>query len=110
MTIGDGDSSPDIGFECVPQDVEGAVTFGEDFERSYMSQIFELQKGMIQAIFHFSRYEDAAVELKDEKYQYKGEDKKIASAVVMFVFTANFGHPSHPATPSTPASQNAPVK
>ncbi len=39
--------------------LRGAVTFGEDFEERYMKQIFELDKGMTQAISHFSRYEDA---------------------------------------------------
>jgi hypothetical protein len=32
----------------------GAVSFGEDFEQNYMKQIFDLEKGMTQAISHFS--------------------------------------------------------
>ncbi len=39
--------------------LRGAVTFGEDFEENYMKKIFTLEKGMTQAISHFSRYEDA---------------------------------------------------
>ena len=41
--------------------LRGAVTFGEDFEEKYMKQIFSLEKGMTQAISHFSRYEDASI-------------------------------------------------
>jgi hypothetical protein len=44
--------------------LRGAVTFGEDFEENYMKQIFTLEKGMTQAISHFSRYEDANVTAK----------------------------------------------
>lgn len=40
--------------------LRGAVTFGEDFEENYMKQIFRLEKGMTQAISHFSRFEDAS--------------------------------------------------
>ena len=53
--------------------LRGAVTFGEDFEQHYMKQIFELDKGMTQAISHFSRYEDAGHRLENEKYVYTGE-------------------------------------
>ena len=86
------------------------MTFGEDFERNYMKEIFDLQMGMTQAISHFSRFEDAAVDSKFGKYTYTGAKKKTAltkikmfydvtiftllgSGVAMFIFTANFGHP-----------------
>ena len=41
--------------------LRGAVAFGEDFEQNYMKEIFSLQKGMTQAISHFSRHTDASV-------------------------------------------------
>ena len=40
--------------------LRGAVAFGEDFEEHYMKQIFDLEKGMTQAISHFSRHDKAA--------------------------------------------------
>ncbi len=53
--------------------LRGAVTFGEDFEENYMKQIFDLNKGMTQAISHFSRYGDAGREFApDGKYVYTG--------------------------------------
>ena len=42
--------------------LRGAVTFGEDFEANYMKQIFQLEKGMTQAISHYSRFDDAEVD------------------------------------------------
>lgn len=88
--------------------LRGAVTFGEDFELNYMRKIFVLQKGMTQAISHFSRFTDAKVETIDGKYNYIGSEgqnasKKIArfynitisiliiSAALLFVMTARFG-------------------
>ena len=57
--------------------LRGAVTFGEDFEEHYMKQIFNLDKGMTQAISHFSRHEDASKETdsKTKKYKYTGANK-----------------------------------
>jgi hypothetical protein len=54
--------------------LRGAVTFGEDFEQHYMKQIFSLNKGMTQAISHYSRYEDAmkVVDPTTGKYIYSG--------------------------------------
>jgi len=53
--------------------LRGAVTFGEDFEENYMKKIFELEKGMTQAISHFSRYQDARTEKSQTgKYVYTG--------------------------------------
>lgn len=59
--------------------LRGAVTFGEDFEENYMKQIFDLNKGMTQAISHFSRFEDAGKnKLPDGKYEYTG-DKQVTA-------------------------------
>jgi hypothetical protein len=59
--------------------LRGAVKFGEDFEENYMKQIFALQKGMTQAITHFSQYPNAeAILQRDGRYFYekgKGEEK-----------------------------------
>ncbi len=56
--------------------LRGAVTFGEDFEENYLSQVFNLDKGMTQSISHFSRHEDAAVHAsEDGKYIYTGGTK-----------------------------------
>jgi hypothetical protein len=94
--------------------LRGAVSFGEDFEQNYMKEIFNLEKGMTQAISHFSRHEDAKVVRQENgKYAYQGQDKRdaltkirnfyrfaigtlIAVGVLLFLFTANFGHPSRP--------------
>lgn len=60
--------------------LRGAVTFGEDFEEKYMKEIFDLDKGMTQAISHFSRFSDAGVSVdSDGKYQYIGNKKLDAS-------------------------------
>jgi hypothetical protein len=53
--------------------LRGAVTFGEDFEKNYMAEIFNLQKGMTQAISHYSRYEDADVSDDGGRYIYTGK-------------------------------------
>lgn len=53
--------------------LRGAVTFGEDFEEQYMKQIFDLDKGMTQAISHYSRFEDANKRRSETgKYVYTG--------------------------------------
>lgn len=88
--------------------LRGAVTFGEDFEANYMSQIFQLEKGMTQAISHFSRLDDADVDRSGKRYRYVGTTRKTAEmkvrrfysvsigtlsvlAIVLFLMTANFG-------------------
>jgi hypothetical protein len=89
--------------------LRGAVSFGEDFEETYMKQIFCLEKGMTQAISHFSRFEDAQVLPKqDGKYEYKGIRRRdalnkirlfywtsigilVAAAALVFYATAHFG-------------------
>lgn len=53
--------------------LRGAVTFGEDFEEKYMKQIFDLNKGMTQAISHFSRHDDAGKKISESgNYIYTG--------------------------------------
>jgi hypothetical protein len=98
--------------------LRGAVAFGEDFEENYVKQIFDLQKGMTQAISHFSRHEDASVSVQNGKYFYTGRERKNASTkirrfylssigtlcivgILLFIFTGDFGHPNSisPATP-----------
>jgi hypothetical protein len=89
--------------------LRGAVSFGEDFEQTYMKQIFGLEKGMTQAISHFSRYEDAIVTTNaDGKYEYQDTKRKnalnkirtfyqvsiwilVATAALLFLVTAHFG-------------------
>ncbi len=91
--------------------LRGAVSFGEDFEQNYMKQIFDLEKGMTQAISHFSRFDDAVVTPRgDGKYEYRGTKRRnalnkirtfyrvsigylVATAVLLFILTAHFGHP-----------------
>jgi len=93
--------------------LRGAVTFGEDFEENYMKgAIFSLEKGMTQAISHFSRFEDAAATATNGKYAYRGDQRKnalekikrfynvsisilVIAAFVLFLVTAHFGHPVH---------------
>jgi hypothetical protein len=59
--------------------LRGAVTFGEDFEENYMKKIFDLDKGMTQAISHFSRHADASVTKgPDGRYSYVGASKVTA--------------------------------
>lgn len=58
--------------------LRGAVTFGEDFEKNYMSKIFDLEKGMTGAISHFSRHTNASVEKGGPRYHYKGGDEVTA--------------------------------
>ena len=69
--------------------LRGSVTFGEDFEEHYMKQIFLLEKGMTQAISHYSRYKDATVKKEEDatvkketegsrKYHYSGNQEVTA--------------------------------
>lgn len=102
--------------------LRGAVTFGEDFEEKYMKEIFALQKGMTQAISHFSRFEDASVvPQQDGKYEYGGVNRKNALlkirkfyrfsisalcvvGVCLFFATAHFGHSGQSKLPEHPSS------
>ncbi len=54
--------------------LRGAVTFGEDFEKNYLKSIFDLEKGMTQAISHNSRSMKANVDKSGEKYRYVEEE------------------------------------
>ncbi len=60
--------------------LRGAVTFGEDFEQNYMKEIFDLEKGMTQAISHFSRFEDAGKAMASESTKFKYSGKKQVTA------------------------------
>jgi hypothetical protein len=61
------------------QMLRGAVTFGEDLEEKHIIHIVGLQKGMTQAISHFSRHSDAAAKPgTDGRYVYTGEDRRNA--------------------------------
>ncbi|MBT1514365.1 hypothetical protein KIP88_28135 [Bradyrhizobium sp. SRL28] len=61
------------------QMLRGAVSFGEDLEQRHIVHIVGLTKGMTEAISHFSRHSDAAVELGPEhSYNYVGRDKRNA--------------------------------
>jgi hypothetical protein len=101
--------------------LRGAVTFGEDFEENYMKKIFQLEKGMTQAISHFSRHDDAAVIRDAPRYRYTGQDRKTAEikikrfyvvsmwtlgilAVALFIATAHWG--GRPTT-QVPTATNA---
>lgn len=107
--------------------LRGAVYFGEDFEEKYLKQIFQLEKGMTQAISHFSRFDDAEINRTDAGYHYEGknhttaEDKVrrfymwsirilIIAAVALVVITNHFWmHPRSADTgpPQTNTSTNA---
>lgn len=89
--------------------LRGAVTFGEDFEENYLKEIVQLNKGMTQAISHYSRVDDATVSKDGSKYVYGGQrpvgtaQNKIwqfykyviwgllAAAVITFVATCHLG-------------------
>jgi hypothetical protein len=105
--------------------LRGAVTFGEDFEENYMKHIFRLEKGMTQAISHYSRHQDADVDKTGTSYHYTGIDKKdafkkikrfynlstwtiVAAAALLFAITGHFGHPTFPKSlpASTPQGSN----
>lgn len=61
------------------QMLRGAVSFGEDLEARHIRAMVGLNKGMTQAISHFSRNSDASVQLgTDGRYIYSGNNKKHA--------------------------------
>jgi hypothetical protein len=61
------------------QMLRGAVTFGEDLEEKHIKHIAGLQKGMTQAISHFSRHSDAVAKPgTDGRYSYTGDDRRNA--------------------------------
>jgi hypothetical protein len=72
--------------------LRGAVAFGEDFEQKYMREIFDLEKGMTQAISHFSRIEDArAIPGQDGRYKYTGSKTGTALKKIQKFYTFSIG-------------------
>ncbi|WP_193367897.1 hypothetical protein [Pelagibius marinus] len=71
--------------------LRGAVTFGEDFEQVYMKEIFDLEKGMTQAISHYNRFSDAKKELVDGKYQYSGKRETTAESKIRSFYRVTIG-------------------
>jgi hypothetical protein len=67
--------------------LRGAVSFGEDFEKNYMSEIYDLEKGMTTAISHFSRNDDASVQFVNGKYKYFGGNEKSAYHKIKAFYT-----------------------
>jgi hypothetical protein len=101
--------------------LRGAVTFGEDFEENYMKRIFDLEKGMTQAISHYSRHDDASVTVDGRRKVYSGKsyrsaEVKIAKfyhfsigslsvlAVILFLVTSGLLSQGQPSSPSVPAA------
>lgn len=58
--------------------LRGAVAFGEDLEEVHLRKILGLNKGMTQAISHFSRNSDAKISIVDGRAVYCGSDLKNA--------------------------------
>jgi hypothetical protein len=58
--------------------LRGAVAFGEDLEEVHIRRILGLNKGMTQAISHFSRHSDAKTSVSEGKTIYSGMDRKNA--------------------------------
>lgn len=74
------------------QMLRGAVTFGEDLEEKHIRHIVGLQKGMTQAISHFSRHSDAAAKPDGEgHYRYWGEDRRNAGEKLKGFYNFIFG-------------------
>lgn len=62
--------------------LRGAVTFGEDLERTRLSGLLGLEKGMTQAISHYSRHSDAGVDVSASSYRYTGKNRKSAETKI----------------------------
>jgi hypothetical protein len=60
------------------QMLRGAVAFGEDLEETHLRKMLNLNKGMTQAISHFSRYSHPEIKDVDGKIVYFGSIKKTA--------------------------------
>jgi hypothetical protein len=59
--------------------LRGAVTFGEDFEEQHIKKLLGVQRGMTQAVSHFSRYSDASVDKSTAgAFKYSGSVKVTA--------------------------------
>ncbi|HEX8127081.1 MAG TPA: hypothetical protein VF548_16010 [Allosphingosinicella sp.] len=63
------------------QMLRGAVAFGEDFEEAHMKPLFRLEKGLTQAVSHFSRNSDASAKGPPGN-QYTGSNYKTAGQKV----------------------------
>jgi hypothetical protein len=74
------------------QMLRGAVVFGEDLEEKHIRHIVGLQKGMTQAISHFSRHSDAAAKPgTDGRYGYTGDDRRNAGEKLKGFYNFLFG-------------------
>lgn len=62
--------------------LRGAVVFGEDFEIKHFNPRTGLNKGLTQAISHFSRFQDAHTHEGRHPYEYCGRDKTTAGKKV----------------------------
>jgi hypothetical protein len=58
--------------------LRGAVAFGEDLEEVHLRKMLALNKGMTQAISHFSRNSDTKISIVDGRAVYCGNDLKNA--------------------------------
>lgn len=66
--------------------LRGAVAFGEDFEENYMKKVFSLEKGLTQAVSHFSRAtspkatagDDGRLRYTDEQRTHTTAEAKIS--------------------------------
>lgn len=94
--------------------LRGAVTFGEDFEEQHMKELFQLEKGMTQAISHYSRHNDANVtRIPNAPYVYTGTSLisaevkiryfysfvtySLLAAAALIFFVTNISHTTTPA-------------
>lgn len=74
------------------QMLRGAVAFGEDLEETKIRTMLGLEKGMTQAISHFSRNADARVEpAKGGTYHYSGSDHKSAQKKIGLFYNVVVG-------------------
>jgi hypothetical protein len=66
--------------------LRGAVAFGEDLEEMHLRKLLSLNKGMTQAVSHFSRHSDAATAIEDGKAIYLGSNRKTAGRKIAFFY------------------------
>ncbi|MEQ8968566.1 MAG: hypothetical protein RID91_22295 [Azospirillaceae bacterium] len=72
--------------------LRGAVTFGEDLERTHLAPPLRQQKGLTQAVSHYSRLDDAGVVKSGPIYHYTGTkatkaESKIAAFYWFLIFS-----------------------
>lgn len=71
--------------------LRGAVTFGEDLERARLARLLGLEKGMTQAISHFSRHSDASTTKQEGvPYHYVGSNLRSAEKKISRFYTMVF--------------------